>query len=313
MTIDLMKTRTHRFRIAGFRLDINLPGDWDADAMLPSFRPFRFDDCGTEGCLLDCMVAPLPAGQTAEPTGKLIEESDDEMGHTRLYADAGAYLVALSLQPGGTTHFMQADKDFSHLRISLCKSGTDAGPCLSSLLRIAYSQAILSHDALDINASPVYHDRRAYLFLGKSGTGKSTHSSLWMKHVSGTGLLNDDNPTVRIMGEKAYAWGTPWSGKTPCYKDCFYPVGGMVRLSQAAENRFRRLEGTEAFAALLPGCAVIRQDAALCDRLYDTLVRLAEDVPVGTLACRPDREAALVCSQALLGMTTSETNQSQFQ
>ena len=115
MTIDLMKTRTHRFRIAGFRLDINLPGDWDADAMLPSFRPFRFDDCGTEGCLLDCMVAPLPAGQTAEPTGKPIEESDDEMGHTRLYADAGGYLVALSSQPGGTTHFMQADKDFSHL------------------------------------------------------------------------------------------------------------------------------------------------------------------------------------------------------
>lgn len=86
--------------------------------------------------------------------------------------------------------------------------------------------------------------------MGKSGTGKSTHSLLWMKYIQGTELLNDDNPTLRIVDGKVYAYGTPWSGKTPCYKSLSYPVGGMVRLKQAPVNRFVRQQEVEAFIAL---------------------------------------------------------------
>ena len=57
------------------------------------------------------------------------------------------------------------------------------------------------------------------MLLGKSGTGKSTHSRLWLKYIPDTKLLNDDNPAVRIMDNNTIMiYGTPWSGKTPCYK-----------------------------------------------------------------------------------------------
>ena len=106
----------------------------------------------------------------------------------------------------------------------------------------------------------------------------------------------------RISGLKdaAYAYGTPWSGKTPCYRPLSFPVGGMVRLKQASANRFRRQEGANAFVAIYPGCSVIGQDAGLRSHLYDTLVCLAEMVPVGVLECLPDREAALLCHRELL-------------
>lgn len=290
-----MRTTEHCFCVAGFRLHIHVPEVWKMERMLPSFLPFR--DKGAEGDvdLLDCEAFSISASHPVEMSGTLLEETCNDMGYIRLFAQADRYEVSLSREPGGRLHFMQANRDFSQIRILLCEEDNEAGRMLSSLLRIAYSQAILYHQAVAIHASAVYRDGKAYLFMGKSGTGKSTHSTLWMKHIRGTELLNDDNPTIRIMNDKAYACGTPWSGKTPCYKPLTFPIGGMVRLSQASENRFIRQEGAEAFVALYPGCSAICQDVELRNRLYDTLAQVAEAVPVGRLDCMPDEEAAYLC------------------
>ena len=164
---------------------------------------------------------------------------------------------------------------------------------------MAYAQAILRHDAVSIHASAVFCNGQAYLFLGKSGTGKSTHSALWIENIPGTELLNDDNPTIRILNGKAYAYGSPWSGKTACYKNVSFPVGGMVRLNQAPENSFQLQEGADAFVALYPGCSFIARDEYLRNSLYDTLTVLAGSVMVGTLDCLPDKHAALMCYREL--------------
>ena len=95
------------------------------------------------------------------------------------------------------------------------------------------------------------------------------------------------------------AYGTPWSGKTPCYRNECAPVAGIVRLQQSPQNRFTPLCGPEAFAALLPSCSAVRRDARLQDALHDTLVRVAGLVPVGWLECLPDREAARLCLEEL--------------
>ncbi len=42
------------------------------------------------------------------------------------------------------------------------------------------------------------------------------------------------------------ACGSPWSGKTPCYRNVSHPIAGIVRLSQAPQNRIRRLRSIEA-------------------------------------------------------------------
>lgn len=88
------------------------------------------------------------------------------------------------------------------------------------------------------HAAVVSHEGRGYMFLGPSGTGKSTHASLWLKYIDGTELVNDDNPVVRITDDgQATVFGSPWSGKTPCYRHVSYPLGGIVMLSQAPYNK----------------------------------------------------------------------------
>ena len=286
------------YRVAGFLFPVRLPADMDAEKLLPSFRPFRTSGCaGDEELLFDFAVVE-PDDMPEPEIRQLLEETDNDMGHLSLYATVGGYMVEVA--NNSHTHRITANADFSCVRACLQREDKNIGAALSSMLRIAYAQAILGHDAVSIHAAAVYNSGHAYLFLGASGTGKSTHASLWIKHIPGTELLNDDNPTVRIVDGKAYVYGTPWSGKTACYKNLSFPVGGMVRLKQAPANVFYKTEGADAFIVLYPGCSVIAEDIRLRNCLYDTLARLSGMVTVGMMDCLPDMAAALSCHDALI-------------
>lgn len=49
-----------------------------------------------------------------------------------------------------------------------------------------------------VHSSVIIYENQAVLFLGESGTGKSTHTRLWLENVPGTRLLNDDSPLLRL-------------------------------------------------------------------------------------------------------------------
>lgn len=297
-------TQEHCFRIADFLLLVRMADKMDADALLPNFQTFRCGIPKERQALFTCDVLPLDGVDSTVAHGSLLEEAENEMGRLRLYSRPGGYLLTLDDKTGHECHLLQADKAFNRLRAYI---GTDhpgkAGHALSSLLRIAYSQAILYHNAVSIHSAAVYDGTYAYLFMGKSGTGKSTHAALWREYIPGCGLLNDDNPTLRLAGNEVRAYGTPWSGKTPCYKQLSFPVAGIVRLQQAPHNKFHQKNGTDAFIALYPGCSFLHKDPILHNRLCETLIRVVQSVRVGVLECRPDSEAVRLCHQELIKET----------
>jgi hypothetical protein len=134
------------------------------------------------------------------------------------------------------------------------------------------------------------------MFLGKSGTGKSTHARLWLQHIEGTALVNDDNPVVRLADDgTATVYGSPWSGKTPCYRNVSYPLGAIVLLSQAPYNRIERLGGIRAYASLVASISGKRWDSRVADGLHRTENALAMNVAVWHLECLPDEAAAKLC------------------
>ena len=149
------------------------------------------------------------------------------------------------------------------------------------------------------HSSVVSHQGKAYMFLGKSGTGKSTHSQLWLKHIEGTELVNDDNPVVRIIDGEARVYGSPWSGKTPCYRNVDYPIGGIVKLKQAPHNEIRRMKPVEAYVALAMSISGMRWKKQMGDGLHQTENQLTATVPVWHLSCLPDQEAAELCCKTI--------------
>lgn len=171
---------------------------------------------------------------------------------------------------------------------------------LNNGLMVMYTLATACWRTALFHSSVVSYRGRGYMFLGQSGTGKSTHSSLWLKHIAGTQLVNDDNPVVRLLDDgSAWVYGSPWSGKTPCYRNVSLPVGAIVRLSQAPFNRISPLRGIEAYAALVPSISGKRWDKRQAEGLHETEDLLAQRVGMWHLECLPDEDAALLCCKTV--------------
>lgn len=171
---------------------------------------------------------------------------------------------------------------------------------VNNSLMVLYAIATSPYNTVLFHAAVVTYRERGYLFLGKSGTGKSTHARLWLKYNEGSELLNDDNPVVRYFENAdgkgvAKVYGSPWSGKTPCYKNESCELGGFVLLSQAPYNKIVRLRGIQAYAAILPCISGKRWERSIADGLHKTENSLALNMPVWYLECLPDEAAAKLC------------------
>ena len=162
--------------------------------------------------------------------------------------------------------------------------------------------ATVGHNVTPVHSSAIVCNGRAVLFLGESGTGKSTHTRLWRENIDGAVLLNDDSPFIGFVDGRATAFGAPWSGKTPCYKQEQYPIAAIVRLSQAPHNAIRPLRSVHAIGALLPSLTpAFGYDDELQDRMLATLSKIISQVPVYHLECLPDAAAARLSYDTVFG------------
>ena len=178
----------------------------------------------------------------------------------------------------------------------LLTTGRYTKMAVDNALMVLYALATAASGTVLFHAAVVSHEGKGYMFLGPSGTGKSTHARLWLKYIDGTALVNDDNPVVRLADEGLpVVYGSPWSGKTPCYRNVSYPLGGIVLLSQAPYNKIHRLGGIHAYASLVASISGKRWDSRVADGLHATENALASTVPVWHLECLPDEEAAKLC------------------
>lgn len=194
---------------------------------------------------------------------------------------------------------MIVDKDNHQAKVCV-KENWSFG--VNNAIMVMYALATANSQTALFHSSVVSYQGKAYMFLGQSGTGKSTHSSLWLKYIEGTELVNDDNPVVRIIDGVARVYGSPWSGKTPCYRNVVYPVGAIVKLDQAPYNEIKRLKGVRAYAAVVPSISGKRWDKRLAEGLHETENLLAQYVPVWHLDCLPDEAAArLSCNTCAHG------------
>lgn len=200
--------------------------------------------------------------------------------------------VRVSVAPGDG--WLVCSPDYCDGR--LITTGHDTKLAIDNALMLLYALATADRQTVLFHAAVVSYGGKGYLFLGPSGTGKSTHARLWLKHIEDTELVNDDNPIVRITEDDgAVVYGSPWSGKTHCYRNVSCPLGSIVVLSQAPYNKIRRLSGIEAYVNLVASISGKRWDERIANGLHQTENALASTVPMWHLDCLPDQAAAELC------------------
>ena len=273
--------------------DIRLRSDKDLVEMgLRGFKPFATEQRGDAACTMRFVDTVDVAGLGSLRT---LSESyiADSNSDSAFYATERGYLYSIvSRNDNQHPALFYIDSTTNEVITDIKPSDSISLAVLRFGIWVMFGTVLLKHNAVAIHSSVIVAKDRCVLFLGESGTGKSTHTRLWRENIEGARLLNDDSPIVRIVNNEVRVYGSPWSGKTPCYKNEVYPMAGLCRLSQAPHNRITRLSNLMAIGALLPSCPpIFAHDSALQDMICATVGNIVRGVKSYHLECLPNSEA----------------------
>lgn len=156
------------------------------------------------------------------------------------------------------------------------------------------AEQMVLRDTILFHGSAIAVDGEAYLFIAKSGTGKSTHTRLWRNYFGSRAVMvNDDKPLIRVADTGAIVYGTPWDGKHHLSNNISVPLRAICILERAEDNRIRKISVSEAYTMLLQ--QVYRP--ATREATMKTLVlidKLSTSVGLYRLGCNMNIEAAEV-------------------
>lgn len=98
------------------------------------------------------------------------------------------------------------------------------------------AENITDYGGIVFHGSAVAVDGKAYIFTAKSGTGKTTHTRLWLENIPGTTVVNGDKPIIRMIDGNPYVCGTPWNGKEHLGENKCVPLDSIVILTRSKNN-----------------------------------------------------------------------------
>lgn len=164
-----------------------------------------------------------------------------------------------------------------------------------------FYEQLTCFNGIMLHASCVEYEGKAYLFSARSGTGKSTHTHLWLKYLPGSRIINDDKPAIRCIDGVYYAYGTPWSGKNDESVNVGVPIGGIAFITRG-ENSIKRIPGIKALRLFMDQ-TVRPGDKTLMGNMLENLNGVLTDVPIYEMSCDMSEEAVMT---AYNGMRNSE-------
>ena len=289
-----MNKNKYKYIVAEMPFEVHLDVSDELNGCMQQYEPFLTLEKTLDITFL-LHVLSSDHSEVLKPESPLIAQFDEEGQKMKIYkSDAGEYSILMTLdhEEMGCC-LLTINQDFSQAWLRTTGSSEMRFYGFNSAVMMMYAFAGATRHHLLIHSSVIKKDGHGYLFLGKSGTGKSTHSGLWLKYISGTELLNDDNPVI-CCGEDNIpkVYGSPWSGKTPCYRNVEARIGGFVSLHQAPFNKIQRLPIVPAYAALLPAVSNMKWERRLNDGINETINSIICNVPIYRLDCLPDEAAA---------------------
>lgn len=151
-----------------------------------------------------------------------------------------------------------------------------------------------------LHAAIIALDGNAYAFLGRSGTGKSTHTGLWIKYLDGVTVVNGDKPILECTDNGFVAYGTPWNGKERLGNNMSAPLRGLCFLEQSKTNEIVRLTPAEA-ANRIFGQILFPEDEENAAKTLELTDKLITQTPCWLLKCDISEEAMQTSYEAMTG------------
>ena len=282
-----------RLSIAGLLVDVAV--DASVVEALPNLHPFVVS-CGDEASAI-CEIHTGQHIQGEETPPTLSSHSEEKT--IRVWIKPDACKLSLYSPRTDRTYWLQADRHWCTVQTDWTPDSSESFVCLNDILMISFVYRSAFFHTVTVHASAVAVQEQGCVFVGPSGIGKSTHSRLWLQHIPGARLLNDDQPVLRLHPDgTVMLYGSPWSGKTSCYHNEGVRLKAIFFMQQALENRLPRLSGIETFQQLMKATSLMGRDTVTFQAISQTQAAVCGAVPAYQFQNRPDEEAASMSHQA---------------
>lgn len=156
------------------------------------------------------------------------------------------------------------------------------------------------HDRFLMHGAVIAYKNNGYVFSAPSGTGKSTHISLWKKYLGEeVTIINGDKPFLEFREKETLVYGTPWAGKEGWQTNTSVPLKAIVFLKQAPINRIYSISTTEAIKQMI--CQIhVPNDPDLAGKTLDLIDQVFSNVSFYQMECDISKEAFECSYQKLI-------------
>lgn len=163
------------------------------------------------------------------------------------------------------------------------------------------AEALPDFDCFLMHGSAVAVDGQGYMFTAPSGTGKSTHVSLWRELFGERAVMvNDDKPFIRLSDDGIYVCGSPWNGKHGLGENICVPLKAICFLNRGEKNSIVPVTPHDAFPSLLRQIYRPADPAAL-EKTIRLIDRVSTETGLYKLYCNMEPEAAAISYAGMNG------------
>jgi hypothetical protein len=161
----------------------------------------------------------------------------------------------------------------------------------TAILRKICKKVLAEYNGMFLHCASIKYNGKAYLFTAPSGTGKTTHINLWLKHMGeAVEVINGDKPILRKNGDVVTVYGTPWQGKEDYGCNTNAPLGGIFLLQRAKENSVEKATTKEALSFLLAQTLRVNQKENMI-KLFELFDYIIKTTPIYNLYCNMEKQA----------------------
>ena len=154
----------------------------------------------------------------------------------------------------------------------------------------AVRYAFLDNKTLVLHSSSIAYNNSGVAFSAPSGTGKSTHTALWLENYPAV-IINDDSPIIRFENNKPYIYGSPWAGSTGISNNIKVPLKAIIFLEQAPVNTIEKISNADALVRIRSEIKNPHEKNYLLKTL-EILDTLLINTDCYLLKCTPDKRAS---------------------
>ena len=170
------------YKVAGLVFCLDIPGEHPFWQHVDNYSPFEVEEC--DECIFTLSLTDEQPLGDRTPLYTTKRDSLSPLVDLFDY-DEENYLVQFAPIPTAPiTGDLLLAKDFGSGRLFI-RAGRLSSQmfAINNSIMLLYTFASAPYGALEMHSSVVLKDGKGYMFLGRSGTGKSTHSRLWLENL----------------------------------------------------------------------------------------------------------------------------------